>query len=88
MANIKINLYMAADDVEYKRAIDYLTNDERVVMVKDLGPMPASDFFEMEITTYVIVYSSPIEVGIDIAKFMEQPFIDLEKAYKEQVCGC
>lgn len=83
MANNKINLYLALSEEEYNLALTYLQLEDTVVDIRKLGPMSSSDFLGNYMDTWVIVYSSPVDIGEKIAKLMRQPGFYLNKIAKD-----
>lgn len=65
----KIQMYFAADEEEYEKALNWCRENNQIDEIKEVGLMKP-DLMD----TYVFAFVASDEVIMELARYMKQPF--------------
>ena len=69
MDEIKIQVYMAATQEEYDKALEWV-KEQGIEDIKEVGEMPTTDWFGEPMSAFIFVFSGPNETMMRLSSYM------------------
>lgn len=86
--DVKIQIYMAADEEEYAKALSWVKEKEYGDTIKEVGHMDSTDLSGEHIDAYVFLFSVSNKSMNELIKYMNAPSVSLLemwlKAYRAE----
>ena len=74
MDEIKIQVYMAATQEEYDKALEWV-KEQDIEDIKEVGEMPTTDWFGEPMSAFIFVFSGPTETMKKLSSYMSTAYI-------------